>query len=69
MSITVIPAKAGTQSLHKSRGEASQNRARLGPGLRRDDDSVFDRLLRGFVASCDNFFSHKATKPQRTAVG
>ncbi len=25
-------------------------------------------FLSGFVASCDNFFSHKATKPQRMAV-
>jgi hypothetical protein len=46
MNATVIPAKAGTQSLHKPRGEASQHRARLGPGLRRDDGGVFDRLLR-----------------------
>jgi hypothetical protein len=34
----VIPAKAGTQSLHKTSGEASKQRARLGPGLRRDDE-------------------------------
>jgi hypothetical protein len=35
---TVIPAKAGTQSLHMRRSEASKQRARLGPGLRRDDE-------------------------------
>jgi glycyl-tRNA synthetase beta chain len=34
----VIPAQAGTQSLHKQSGEASNNPARLGPGLRRDDE-------------------------------
>jgi hypothetical protein len=38
----VIPAKAGTQSLHKRRGEASRHRARLGPGLRRDDGGAWD---------------------------
>jgi 3-hydroxyisobutyrate dehydrogenase-like beta-hydroxyacid dehydrogenase len=36
--LAVIPAKAGTQSLHKRSGEASKQRARLGPGLRRDDE-------------------------------
>jgi hypothetical protein len=35
---TVIPAKAGTQSIHKRSGVASKLRARLGPGLRRDDE-------------------------------
>jgi hypothetical protein len=37
MTSTVIPAKAGTQSLREQRGEASRLRTRLGPGLRRDD--------------------------------
>jgi hypothetical protein len=46
MNATVIPAKAGTQSLHKPRGEASQHRARLGPGLRRDDERDLAALLR-----------------------
>jgi aminoglycoside phosphotransferase (APT) family kinase protein len=36
----VIPAKAGTQSLHKKLGEASKHWARLGPGLRRDDVKI-----------------------------
>jgi hypothetical protein len=36
--LAVIPAKAGTQSLHKRSGEASKQRARLGPGLRQDDE-------------------------------
>jgi 3-hydroxyisobutyrate dehydrogenase-like beta-hydroxyacid dehydrogenase len=36
--LAVIPAKAGTQSLHERSGEASEHRARLGPGLRRDDE-------------------------------
>ncbi len=34
----VIPAEAGPQSLHKRSGEASEHRARLGPGLCRDDE-------------------------------
>jgi hypothetical protein len=38
--LTVIPAQAGTQSLQKLRGEASKQRARLGPALRRDDGGV-----------------------------
>jgi hypothetical protein len=37
MNSLVIPSKDGTQSFSKRRGEASQHRARLGPGLRRDD--------------------------------
>jgi glycyl-tRNA synthetase beta chain len=36
----VIPAQAGTQSLHEQGGEASKDLARLGPGLRRDDEEV-----------------------------
>jgi hypothetical protein len=36
----VIPSKDGAQSLSKRRGEASKHRARLGPGLRRDDGWV-----------------------------
>jgi glycyl-tRNA synthetase beta chain len=36
----VIPAEAGTQSLHEQSGEASKDLARLGPGLRRDDEEV-----------------------------
>jgi hypothetical protein len=41
MSIyAVIPAQVGTQSLHKRSGKASKQRARLGPGLRRDDGVV-----------------------------
>jgi glycyl-tRNA synthetase beta chain len=36
----VIPAEAGTQSLHEQSGEASKDLARLGPGLRRDDKEV-----------------------------
>jgi hypothetical protein len=50
MNTTVIPAKAGTQSLNKRRGEDSQHRARLGPGLRRDDDSALATLLCAFAS-------------------
>jgi DNA-nicking Smr family endonuclease len=60
--LLVIPAKAGTQSLHKQRSGASNHPARLGPGLRRDDgnsahpsantlDANWDkRLAKGMVS-------------------
>jgi hypothetical protein len=77
MNTTVIPAKAGTQSLHDRSGEASQHRARLGPGLRRDDDSVLAALLRvsappresNSMLGCARTLGHLFTRGRGDAEG